>query len=115
DPLTQLYNRRYLEEALPREVHRAERRGQPLAVAMLDIDHFKVFNDTYGHDAGDIVLREVGAVLRSLTRAEDIACRYGGEEFVVVFVESSLDEASRRAESLRTTLAALDVEYEGRP
>ena len=114
DPVTQLYNRRYFEEALPREIHRAERRGHPLAVAMLDIDHFKMFNDTYGHEAGDLVLREVGSVLSSSTRGEDLACRYGGEEFVILFVETSLADAIQRAEGMRTHLAAMQVEHAGK-
>lgn len=114
DPLTQLHNRRYLEESLPREIHRAASRDHPLALAMLDIDDFKQFNDAYGHDAGDAVLREVGAVLRVSTRAEDLACRYGGEEFVIVFVETSLAVAVERANQIRERLSALNVEHGGR-
>jgi diguanylate cyclase (GGDEF)-like protein len=115
DPLTQLYNRRYLEESLPREIHRAERRNQALALAMLDIDHFKTFNDTYGHEAGDMVLHEVGAILRSFTRAEDLACRYGGEEFVLIFAETPLEDAFRRIETLRARISAAGIMHAGQP
>ena len=80
DPLTGLFNRRYLDETLHRELHRCQRNGEPLAVAMLDIDHFKHFNDAYGHNAGDAVLRAMGDLLKGFLRAGDIACRYGGEE-----------------------------------
>src|SRR5450759_916801 len=81
DPLTGLFNRRYMEESLTRELRRAERQGKPLGIIMMDIDHFKGFNDTLGHDAGDALLRELGAFLQRQIRTEDIACRYGGEEF----------------------------------
>jgi diguanylate cyclase (GGDEF)-like protein/PAS domain S-box-containing protein len=93
DPLTGLFNRQYLDETLGRELRRAHRRGAPLSVAMLDIDHFKIFNDTYGHAAGDEVLRELGNVLRETGRGSDIACRYGGEEFVLVLLDADLAAA----------------------
>lgn len=96
DHLTGLFNRRYLVETLPREVRRAQRSGSPLTIAMLDIDFFKRFNDEYGHDAGDKVLSELGLVLKQSLRAEDIACRYGGEEFVVVLPECDLATARER-------------------
>ncbi len=83
DPLTGLFNRRYLEETLEREFLRATRQGAPIALIMLDIDHFKQYNDTYGHDAGDVLLRELGAFLQRCCRGSDVACRYGGEEFVL--------------------------------
>ena len=82
DPLTGLFNRRYMEEALERELHRADRRGTELGALMIDLDHFKRFNDSYGHEAGDRVLQEVASSLRSYFRTEDIACRFGGEELV---------------------------------
>jgi diguanylate cyclase (GGDEF)-like protein len=80
DPLTGLFNRRYLEETLPRELHGALRREARLCVAMIDLDNFKRFNDTFGHDTGDLVLRESGRLLHENLRKSDIACRYGGEE-----------------------------------
>ena len=83
DPLTGLFNRRYLEETLEREFRRATRQGAPIALIMLDIDHFKRCNDTYGHDAGDVLLRELGVFLQRYCRGSDVACRYGGEEFVL--------------------------------
>lgn len=96
DQLTGLFNRRYLVETLPREVRRAHRSGLPLTIAMLDIDFFKRFNDVYGHDAGDLVLSELGHVLRESLRAADIACRYGGEEFLVVLPDCDLAAARDR-------------------
>jgi diguanylate cyclase (GGDEF)-like protein len=113
DPLTGLFNRRYLEESLERELHRAGRAGQPLPVIMLDVDHFKSFNDTFGHEAGDLVLREVGALLRNHTRTEDIACRYGGEEFILAMPGASSGDAERRAETLRATVKDMALEYRG--
>jgi diguanylate cyclase (GGDEF)-like protein len=101
DPLTNLFNRRYLEESMDREVHRARRRGTPVGVMMLDIDHFKRFNDSHGHAAGDRLLQAFGARLLSSVRAEDIACRYGGEEFVVILPDASLEQTVRRAEEIR--------------
>jgi len=114
DPLTGLYNRRYLEEMLGREIRRAIRSEQPLGILMIDIDHFKKFNDTYGHDAGDAVLRETGSFLVRSIRAEDFVCRYGGEEFVVVLPTADLRAAHARAERLRTKLRDLVVMHEGR-
>jgi predicted signal transduction protein with EAL and GGDEF domain len=93
DPLTGLYNRRYLEEVLDREVRRAGRAAQSLGVLMIDLDHFKSFNDTYGHDAGDAVLRETGASLTRGIRAEDFVCRFGGEEFVVILPTANLESS----------------------
>lgn len=113
DPLTQLYNRRYLLETLDREVSRADRSGQPMSVLVIDIDHFKRFNDTYGHDAGDQLLREFGIMLRQVVRGSDIACRYGGEEFVVVLTDAPAAGAMQRAEAIRELTARLAVEYHG--
>ncbi len=109
DPLTGLFNRRYLEESLEREIHRAERNNHPVGVIMLDIDHFKQYNDTYGHEAGDIVLRELGAYLASQIRAGDIACRYGGEEFILILPEASLEVTAERAERIRLGARKLNI------
>jgi diguanylate cyclase (GGDEF)-like protein len=113
DPLTGLYNRRYMQESLDREIHRARRRQRPLSVMMLDIDHFKRYNDTYGHPAGDDALRLVGETLVSSVRAEDLACRYGGEEFIVILPECPLPQAAVRAEEVRARLKELYVERAG--
>jgi diguanylate cyclase (GGDEF)-like protein/PAS domain S-box-containing protein len=115
DPLTTLFNRRYLEETLEREIKRAARAEAALAVIMLDIDHFKAFNDTFGHDAGDAVLREFGRYLRAQFRGADIACRYGGEEFVLILPEAGLEQAAERAEQLRQGAKHLQVPNRGQP
>jgi diguanylate cyclase (GGDEF)-like protein/PAS domain S-box-containing protein len=115
DPLTNLFNRRYMEESLDRELSRAARRGSPLGVIMIDIDHFKPVNDTFGHAAGDTLLRAIGALLLAHTRAEDIACRYGGEEFTLILPDSALEDTWRRAEQLRTAVKRLRVRHGGEP
>lgn len=115
DPLTGLFNRRYLVETLQRELHRARRAGQPLSFVLLDIDHFKRFNDSFGHDAGDAVLRAVGGILKERTRGGDIACRYGGEEFALVFPGMPAEAALRRVDSLRQQVADVQLSYQGRP
>jgi diguanylate cyclase (GGDEF)-like protein/PAS domain S-box-containing protein len=96
DSLTGMFNRQYLSETLPREVSRTRRSEAPLSVAMLDIDHFKIFNDKHGHDAGDYVLKEVGSVLSKAVRGSDIVCRYGGEEFLFVLVDCDLKASEER-------------------
>ncbi|HMI54303.1 MAG TPA: diguanylate cyclase [Candidatus Saccharimonadales bacterium] len=101
DPLTGLFNRRYMEESLGREVHRSLRSNSPLGVILMDLDHFKLFNDTFGHAGGDAVLRLVGELLREGIRTEDIACRYGGEEFAIILSDAALEVIVQRAESLR--------------
>jgi diguanylate cyclase (GGDEF)-like protein/PAS domain S-box-containing protein len=111
DPLTGLFNRGYLDETLPRELHRCQRSGDPLAVAMLDLDHFKRFNDAHGHSAGDSVLRAVGELLNRSLRGGDLACRYGGEELTVVMPGSSLIAAEARLEKLRQAVMELRVPY----
>jgi len=115
DPLTGLYNRRYLDETLEREVRRAGRSDQSVSILMLDIDHFKRFNDTNGHEAGDTVLRETSTLLSASIRSEDIACRFGGEEFVVVLPTATAEVAQARAERLRLRLHDLSPVYQGRP
>jgi diguanylate cyclase (GGDEF)-like protein len=101
DPLTGLFNRRYLEESLERELSKAKRQKIPLGILMLDVDHFKDFNDTYGHLAGDTVLKNLSHFLIKNSRKEDIACRYGGEEFVLVLPGTNLKVTQIRAELLR--------------
>ena len=107
DELTGLYNRRFLEEALDREIRRAVRENRPLGVIMIDLDHFKRFNDAYGHASGDFVLRLVGEYLQSSVRAEDIACRYGGEEFAILLPKASAEDTTRRAEAVREGVSAM--------
>ena len=114
DPLTQLFNRRYLLETLEREIARSKRANKELSVLVIDIDHFKIYNDTHGHAAGDHVLREFGALLRQTIRDSDIACRYGGEEFVMVLPECSADDAYKRAYDLRKHASELSVEHLGK-
>jgi len=100
DALTGLYNRRYLDETLPREINRARRGKHPLGLLMLDIDHFKKFNDTYGHSAGDFVLKTISQIILSFIRESDVACRYGGEEFAIILPDTSIETAQKRAEAL---------------
>ncbi|HTD28064.1 MAG TPA: diguanylate cyclase, partial [Xanthomonadaceae bacterium] len=109
DPLTGLFNRRYLEETMERELARTARNGQPLAVIAIDVDHFKSFNDTHGHEAGDKVLVGLAGVLRGGIRSTDIACRYGGEEFVLLMPESPLPIAIQRVEALRRQTSELRI------
>jgi diguanylate cyclase (GGDEF)-like protein/PAS domain S-box-containing protein len=100
DPLTGLFNRRFLDESFENELRRARRRDQQVTVAVVDLDHFKVFNDSHGHHGGDAVLRLFGRHLLEMTRAEDVVARFGGEEFVVLWPDTSIAEGLRRAESL---------------
>jgi diguanylate cyclase (GGDEF)-like protein len=101
DPLTDLYNRRFMQEALEREFSRASRRNQALALVMMDIDHFKLFNDSYGHAAGDMALKALSKYMVSHTRKEDVVCRFGGEEFVIIMPEMVRSQALGRADELR--------------
>lgn len=112
DPLTGLFNRRYMEESLEREQYRSERNNIPLGIIMIDIDHFKRFNDTFGHDAGDTILRAFGALLQKMIRGFDIACRYGGEEFCVILSGAPLEVTLKRAEQLREAVKQMQVQYE---
>jgi len=113
DPLTGLFNRRYLEETLEREIRRAVRSEQSLGVIMLDLDHFKNFNDTYGHDAGDTVLREAATFFTKSVRVEDIVCRFGGEEFVIILPMADLKATQARGERIRSKLRELVVMHQG--
>jgi diguanylate cyclase (GGDEF)-like protein len=109
DPLTGLFNRRYLEENLARELHRCARRRTPLSLLMIDVDHFKRFNDTHGHAAGDALLAQVGRTIAGSIRAEDMACRYGGEEFTVILPETDAATAHARAETIRRALESTSL------
>lgn len=111
DPLTDLFNRRYLEETLDREIARAAREKYPICVVMIDIDHFKQVNDTYGHEAGDAMLKSVAGLLAANSRRGDFACRYGGEEFLLVMPNIHMAVAYARTETLRASLNALQVPY----
>ncbi|MEB3175493.1 MAG: diguanylate cyclase [Cyanobacteriota bacterium] len=111
DPLTALFNRRYLEQFLIQELARAKRHRYSVGVLMMDIDRFKNVNDTFGHEAGDRVLTAIGALLKEHIRASDVACRYGGEEMTVILPDTSLADASQKAEFLRRVIAALRVKY----
>jgi len=112
DPLTGLFNRRYLEESLEREMNRAASSRRPLSIIMLDVDHFKAFNDTHGHAAGDAMLSALSKMLQARTCQGDIACRYGGEEFLLILPEAPLEVAWQRAEQLRTEALRLCVKLE---
>ncbi|HEX3523848.1 MAG TPA: diguanylate cyclase [Stellaceae bacterium] len=111
DVLTGLFNRRYMLETCRREFSRAARTDQSISILSIDIDHFKKYNDNHGHDAGDLVLRAVGNSLENLFRNEDIPCRFGGEEFVVILPGADADAALRRAEQLRSKVEDIVVRY----
>jgi diguanylate cyclase (GGDEF)-like protein/PAS domain S-box-containing protein len=113
DPLTGLFNRRYMEETINREIPRATRYQRPLGIILVDIDHFKDFNDTFGHSAGDTVLSTLGEFVRAHIRSEDIACRYGGEEIVLILPDAPLEVTLARAEMLRTGINGLRLEHRG--
>lgn len=115
DPLTGLFNRRYMEETLNREISRAKRQRTPMGIIMLDLDHFRRFNNTFGHEAGDLVLQELAKILQSHIRIDDIACRYGGEEFVLIMPGASLEITQKRAESLLSSVQDLQLQYKGNP
>ncbi len=113
DPLTGLYNRRFLEESLGREMARAERKETPLALMMIDADHFKRFNDNFGHDAGDHVLQQLGSLLGEFIRESDVACRYGGEEFVLLLPGASAHDAAARAKALLAEVRKIKLQFQG--
>ncbi len=114
DPLTGLFNRRYMEDTLSREISRASRQGTPMGIIMLDLDHFRRFNNIFGHEAGDLALQEVGKFLQNNIRKEDIACRYGGEEFTLILPGASLEITKKRAEMLRHNVQNLQINYKGK-
>jgi diguanylate cyclase (GGDEF)-like protein len=111
DPLTGLFNRRYMEETLNREVSLATRNQTQVGVVVIDVDHFKAFNDTHGHNAGDAILEAVGGALVAHSRPSDIACRFGGEEFIMIFPDCSLTDTQQRIEELRCVVSSLRVPY----
>jgi len=111
DPLTDLFNRRYFDETLERELARASREKYPLCIVMMDIDHFKKVNDTYGHEAGDIVLKKLGELVIHHCRQGDFVCRFGGEEFVLVMPNINVDVARERTTSILETVHALTISY----
>jgi diguanylate cyclase (GGDEF)-like protein len=115
DPLTGLWNRRYLEETMTRELPRARRTNTGIGAIILDLDHFKNLNDTFGHDAGDFVLAQVAELLRHATRGSDIACRFGGEEFGVILPGASLEHTRNKAEAIRGAFAGMSLQFEGAP
>jgi two-component system cell cycle response regulator len=110
DALTQLHNRAYFEERLIEELLRASRYGRALSVAILDVDGFKQFNDSYGHPAGDVALRTLAAALRGSARRSDIVARYGGEEFVIILTETRVNEAVAKLDALREEIGRLPID-----
>ncbi|MBE9020343.1 GGDEF domain-containing protein, partial [Chroococcidiopsidales cyanobacterium LEGE 13417] len=112
DPLTDLFNRRYLEATLEREVRRGEREQTPVGIIMLDVDRFKQVNDTFGHPTGDTLLRELGKFLKEQIRAGDIACRYGGEEFMLILPAAPLEAVQQRAERIREAVKWLQLKHQ---
>lgn len=111
DARTGLFNRRYMEEALALELHRTTRNKAQLAVIMIDIDHFKRFNDSFGHDGGDAILGSLGSFLKKRVRGSDIACRWGGDEFILILSPSTTEGARQRAETIRQDIMLLNVRH----
>ena len=104
-----------MEESLELEIRRATRNQRPLGMIMMDLDHFKYFNDNFGHEAGDLLLKELGALLKNNIRGEDIACRYGGEEFTIILPEGTGAVTLQRAEFFKDAIQRLDVHYRNQP
>ena len=113
DPLTGLFNRRFMLETLERELYRMQRKKSSLGVIMVDLDHFKRFNDTFGHSGGDALLSALGRMLLDQVRKEDVACRYGGEEFTLILPEASLETTYERADEVRRLVHGLHLEHHG--
>jgi len=112
DPLTGLYNRRHMEEILDAELHRSRRSGKSIGLIMADLDHFKKFNDAYGHMAGDLLLKAVANLIRNIIRVEDTACRYGGEEFLIIFPAAGLQDTYTRAIQIQKEVRKITFSYE---
>lgn len=115
DSLTGLFNRRFMEETLEREMLRANQQNSAVSVIAIDLDHFKRFNDAFGHEGGDLVLRELGLLLRKQCNASEIACRLGGEEFLLILPEYSVRQAASKAEAIRHKIESLDLALAGQP
>ena len=113
DGLTNLYNHRYFQDLMDRELNRAIRYKRPISLIMLDLDHFKKINDKYGHPVGDLVLKEVSKTIKITVRDSDIAARYGGEEFAIVLPETELKGAAMAAERLRKAVEQLEIDTKG--
>lgn len=113
DPLTGLYNRRFFDESLKRELARAQRSGSACSVVMIDLDHFKRVNDTYGHEGGDLVLQAASRAIQQRVRASDVVCRYGGEELVLMLPDCGAEEAQQCAETIRLSLTAIAIQHAG--
>jgi diguanylate cyclase (GGDEF)-like protein len=111
DPLTSLYNRRYLSEFLLKLIYQSERAHLHIAVLMLDFDHFKRINDVHGHEAGDLVLKEVGQLLGKKIRSGDMISRYGGEEFIIILYNADIESTMKRAEDIRKSIASLHIKF----
>ena len=114
DPLTGVYNRRYFSEALDNETFRAMREHIPFSLVILDVDHFKRINDTYGHKCGDLILKSLAQFLHDNIRRSDIICRFGGEEFVILMPDANIESAYERTETFRKQFEAMMHAYEGR-
>jgi diguanylate cyclase (GGDEF)-like protein/PAS domain S-box-containing protein len=113
DPLTGWYNRRHMQETLERDIRRASRAKRPLSLLIFDIDNFKEFNDSFGHEAGDVALQNLCQIVKKLIRSEDVACRYGGDEFVLILPDSSAAIAAQRAEDMRIAVGHAEIQYQG--
>jgi diguanylate cyclase (GGDEF)-like protein len=113
DPQTGLYNRRFMEESLQREITRAARKSTTIGLIMADLDHFKKFNDVYGHAAGDKIISQIGKLFNDKFRGSDIACRYGGEEFLIILPETSLADTVKRADRLREEITKMEMVFQG--
>jgi len=114
DPLTGWFNRRFMEETLERAISRAARNRRPLAVLMMDLDNFKEFNDSYGHEAGDVTLQSICQLIKNHVRSEDAACRYGGDELLLILPDTSPELAGKRAEEIRVAIGHAELQYDGR-